>query len=236
MLFQNIMERLAKRDFIFIDETGDPGKDLHGGSSPYFAIGAVHVTDISLEKLHRHLFAMGYFSGRFRELKSSRLSRLQKDQIEDIAKWLYASDDVGVTVVFVDKYHYTGPYFSQEGERSYDPIRFRNFLTRLLLEQHVAIRPMMSTECDLIFDRAIAESEEENLRRYLRGNFRLPVFTNILQCDSRYVLALQFTDAIVHIVKEYLFGQRESVDGRMLNSINVFNVTNPSDLSRIALP
>ena len=128
VLFHNIlMERKAKRDFLFIDETGDPGKDISGGSSAYFALGAVHVTDISLEKLLRHLYAMGYFSGRFKELKSSRLSRFQKDQIEDIAKALCESDDFFITVIFVDKRLYSGPYFSLQDGPKPDPVRFRNF-------------------------------------------------------------------------------------------------------------
>ncbi|MEK9156932.1 MAG: DUF3800 domain-containing protein [Patescibacteria group bacterium] len=59
------MERIPKRDFLFIDETGDPGNDFSNGGSNYFALGCFHVTDLSLEQLHRHLFAMGYFSGRF---------------------------------------------------------------------------------------------------------------------------------------------------------------------------
>ena len=50
--FSNHMERQPKRDFLFIDETGDPGRDLDGGSSVYFGIGAVHVTDLSLESLY----------------------------------------------------------------------------------------------------------------------------------------------------------------------------------------
>ncbi len=170
---------------------------------------------------------MGYFSGRFKELKSSRLSRFQKDQIEDIAKALCESDDFFITVIFVDKRLYSGPYFSLQDGPKPDPVRFRNFLTRQLLEQHFLKSKLESQECDLVFDRAIAEHDEDNLKRYLRGNFSLPAFTNILQCDSRYVPALQFTDAIVHIVKEYLFGGRESVDGRLLSCINLVNVSTP---------
>jgi hypothetical protein len=66
-------------------------------------------------------------------------------------------------------------------------------------------------------------------------NFLLPTFTNILQCDSRYVPALQFTDATVHIVKEYLFGMRESVDGRMLSCLNLVNVSDPRQPVRIII-
>lgn len=221
------MERTPKRDFLFVDETGDPGRDLLGGSSKYFAVGCVHVTDISLEQLHRHLFALGYFSGHVRELKSSRLSRLQKDQIADIAKWLCESQDTRLTVVFIDKDRYVGPYFGISGERPYDAVRFRNFLTRQLLEHHFDGWKPVSSECDLVFDRAIGEAEEVNVRQYLRGNFRLPQFTSIVHCDSRFVPALQFADSIVHIVKECVFGNRESVDERLLGCMKVIDVSTP---------
>ncbi len=224
--FQIIMKRTPKRDFVFIDETGDPGNDFSNGGSIYFAVGCLQMTDLSLEQLHKHLFAMGYFSGRFRELKSSRLSRLQKDQIEDIAKWLCAETDISITVVLIDKSRYCGPYFGLEG-RVYNPLHLRNFLTRQLLEHHFKDRGLITAECELVFDRAMAESAEENLKAYLRGNFLLPSFSSIVQCDSRYVVGLQFADAIVHIVKEYVFGSRGDVDGRLLSCVRVVDVSDP---------
>lgn len=221
------MERIPKHDFFFLDETGDPGNDFVRGGSVYFAVGCVHLTDLSLELLHKHFFAMGYFSDRFRELKSSRLSRVQKDHIEDIAKEFCDSTEVAITVIFVDKQRYAGPYFSQDGKRPYDSLYFRNFITRQLLEHHFQDRNLWTSDCDLIFDRAISEEAEDHLKRYLRGNFRLPNFANITHCDSRYVVALQFADAVVHIVKEYVFGKRESVDGRVLRCIKVVDVSDP---------
>lgn len=221
------MERKAKRDFLFIDETGDPGADLAQGSSLYFVLGLVHVSDLSLEKLHQHLYAMGYFSGRFRELKSSRLSRLQKDQIEDIAKWLCEDRHVSISVVLVDKGLYTGPYLISTVKYPAHPFYFRNFLTRHLLEQHFLFHTLLTLECDIIFDRAIGESEEKKLQTYLQGNLRLPTFTHILHADSRYIPALQFTDAIIHIVKEYILGKRESVDGRLLQCLHIFQLNDP---------
>ena len=229
------MERISERDFLFIDETGDPGRDISGGSSAYFLLGCVHLTDLSLEFLHKHLFALGYFSGRVREWKSSRLSRLQKDQMEDIAKWLCEGNESRITIVSVDKAKYEGPYFGLTPNRPYDSIRFRHFLSKQLLECHFKDQGLMTSECEIIFDRSSAEKEEENLRSYLRGNFRLPPFTNISHCDSRYVLALQFVDALVHIVKEYLFGLRESVDGRILECVHVFDVTVPRMPKRLLL-
>jgi len=226
------MNRKPTRDYLFIDESGDPGKDISAGSSTHYVLGCIHITNLGLEKLNKHLYAMSYFSGRHRELKSSRLGRVQKDHIEDIAKWLIDSSDSSITVVLLDKERYLGPYLGA-GQYVYNAIRFRNFITRQLLELHFNCLNLSTNECELVFDRAMSEDAENNLKQYLRGNFRLPAFTSIVHCDSRYVPALQFVDATVHIVKEYIFNKRISVDGRMLHSINVFNISNPKNPIKI---
>jgi hypothetical protein len=227
-----VSERTARRDLVFVDESGDPGADLDSGSSGYFAIGCLHLTDISIERLHRHYCAFGYFQTRLRELKSSRLSRLQKDQLADIVKSFAEDVEMSASVVYLNKRKYTGPYLRKGGSRPQNPVFFRNFVTRLLFERHFANHPLTSTECELVFDNAIAEAEEFNLKAYLRGNGRLPRFDKILQCDSRYVPMLQFIDVIIHCVKEYYFGDPRSIDNRLLSHVDIYDVSCPSKEGR----
>ena len=53
---------MAKYDYIFVDESGDPGYATHPEtgallSSPFFAMAALHVTDDSYSHIIRHLAA-----------------------------------------------------------------------------------------------------------------------------------------------------------------------------------
>jgi len=67
------MEKRAKRDFLFIDESGEPG-DV----TDYYIMGLIHVTDESLKKMNIHLGAFRYFGTIKKELKSTRLNEIQK--------------------------------------------------------------------------------------------------------------------------------------------------------------
>ncbi len=138
-----------------------------------------------------------------------------------------------MSVVFVDKQQYDGPYLYAVDSRTANPVYFRNFINRQLFERHFANHPPVTNECSVVFDHAISETEEPNLKQYLRNNLHLPRLDTIVQCDSRYVPALQFVDVMVHIVKETHFGKPESVDGRLLKHIDVFDVSHPSKSGRI---
>ena len=70
-----------KRDFLFVDESGDPGT-----FSPYYILGLLHVTDVSLKELNVHLGAMRYFGSVKREIKSSRITREQREQLLHILR------------------------------------------------------------------------------------------------------------------------------------------------------
>lgn len=222
--------RKPSRDFLFIDESGDPG--YLPGSSKYFAVGCLHLTDIGLEELQKHFCAFGYFQTKFREIKSSKLSGFQKDQIADMLKWLQCKDQVAMSVVFVDKDRYTGPYLRPVKNFPANPVYFRNFLNRQLFEKHFANNPLITNESAIIFDHTVSETEETNLKSYLRGNLLLPRLDTIVQCDSRYVPSLQFADVMIHIVKETHFGDPGSVDGRLLEYMNIFDVSQPTKAGR----
>lgn len=225
MYFFIMSDRFATRDFLFVDESGDPG--LGPGSSSGIVVGCFHLTDIGLEQFHRHFSAMTYFRTKLRELKSSRLSRLQKDQVADILKWLRDNDHASFSAAFVNKRYYTGPYLKPNTNQPPQPTYFRNFLNRQLLERHFQDHQPVSQKIEIVFDRVVAEPDERNFKQYLRGNLRLPRLDAITQCDSRTVPALQFVDTMVHIVKETLFGKSESVDGRLLDCMTLLDLTNP---------
>lgn len=148
-------------------------------------------------------------------------------------KWLRDGGQAAMSVAFVDKERYTGPYLRPAGSQRANAAYFRNFLNRQLFERHFANHAPVTRECAIVFDQVVSEPEEENLKRYLRNNMLLPRLDAIVQCDSRYVPALQFVDVMVHIVKETQFGKPESVDGRLLGYMNLFDVTHPVKSARM---
>ena len=213
-------KRKPKRDFIFIDESGDPGEDKE-----YFIVGLIHLTDVSLEKLNVHLGAFRYFATIKKELKSSKLNKTQKEQLLNILK--FSLDDgnfVKASVVYVKKDEYEGNYLFPKPDMYVDPLRFRHFIIRRLSEFHFENFEMQSEELEVVIDRfSSLELHEQWLKNYLRHEEfnHLPKFLRINQIDSRYVELLQITDWITGSVKDKFFVHPERDDGGIFEYINV---------------
>jgi len=193
-----------KRDFIFIDEAGEPGK-----ITPYYIAGLLHLTDVSLTNINIHLGAFRYFGCIKRELTSTRLNKLQKEQLLNILKLSVDNKNfVRATAVYVDKKDYQGPYLKDD----FNPNYFRNLIIRKLLEFHFQNNKPQTKEIELIIDRFYSSEElEQKLRNYLRTDRydKLPDFLHIIQADSRYVELLQIVDWISGSVKEKFFTHPE---------------------------
>ena len=100
---------MAKRDFIFIDESGEPGEE-----TPYYIQGLLHITDESLKKINIHLGAFRYFGDIRGELKSTRLSQSQKEKLLTILKDSIKNNFfIAATSVFVNKERYEGHYLKE---------------------------------------------------------------------------------------------------------------------------
>ena len=199
-----MLEIKPKRDFIFIDEAGEPGK-----ITPYYIAGLLHLTDVSLKNINIHLGAFRYFGCIKRELTSTRLNKLQKEQLLNILKLSVDNKNfVRATAVYVDKKDYQGPYLKDD----FNPNYFRNLIIRKLLEFHFQNNKPQTKEIELIIDRFYSsEEQEQKLRNYLRTDRydKLPDFLHIIQADSRYVELLQIVDWISGSVKEKFFTHPE---------------------------
>jgi len=195
---------MAKRDFVFIDESGEPGKE-----TPYYIQGLLHVTDESLKKINVHLGAFRYFGDIKRELKSTRLNKLQREKLLSILK--YSIEDYGfirATSVYVVKKNYTGSFLENKPMYPKSPTKFRHLIMRKLLEFHFKNNKPQSSEIELVIDRFHPDEDfEQQMRNYLRTDIynRLPSFLHIIQADSRYVELLQIVDWIAGSVKEKFF-------------------------------
>ncbi len=196
---------MAKRDFIFIDESGEPGEE-----TPYYIQGLLHITDESLKKINIHLGAFRYFGDIRGELKSTRLSQTQKEKLLIILKDSIKNNFfIAATSVFVNKERYEGHYLKEKVGFPKDAARFRHFIMRRLLEFHFKRYQAQSNEIEIVIDRFHSdELKEQQMRNYLRKlsvlKF-LPNFLHIIQADSRYLELLQITDWIAGSVKERFF-------------------------------
>jgi hypothetical protein len=207
---------MAKRDFIFIDEAGEPGHE-----TDYYVLGLLHLTDETLKEINIHLGAFRYFGCIRKELISTRLNSLQKEQLLNILKLCMNNNFfLKASAVYVDKRDYQGPYLKED----FNPNYFRNLIIRKLLEFHFSENKPQSGEVELIIDRFYSsEEQEQTMRNYLRMDKYnlLPKFLHIIQADSRYVELLQIVDWISGSVKEKFFTHPERDYGELFEYIKV---------------
>lgn len=213
---------LPKRDFLFIDESGDAGS-----FSPYYILGLIHVTDVSLKELNIHLGALRYFGSVQRELKSSRVTPEQREQLFRILAYAHQHCFVRASAVFVSKNEYGGIYLADRRDQPKDPVHFQNLMLRRLLEHHFVVFKPQSQEVELIVDRFFrSETLEIKMRHYLRADKHghLPEFLHITQADSRYVELLQVADWVAGAVKEQFFTHKGRVANDFFRYINVVKI------------
>jgi len=195
---------VAKRDFIFIDEAGEPGHE-----TDYYILGLLHLTDETLNEISIHLGAFRYFGCIKKELISTRLNSLQKEQLLNILKISMKNTSfLKASAVYIDKKDYEGPYMKE----NFNPNYFRNLIIRKLLEFHFSENKPQSREIELIIDRFYSsEEQEQTMRNYLRMDKYnlLPKILHIIQADSQYVKLLQIVDWISGSVKEKFFAHPE---------------------------
>lgn len=217
---------MPKRDFIFIDESGEPGEE-----TPYYIQGLLHITDESLKKINIHLGAFRYFGNIRGELRSTRLNKLQKEKLLDILKCSIEDNNfVKASSVFVNKQNYKGNYLREGVGIPKDAGRFRHFVIRRLLEFHFENYKAQSDEIEIVIDRFHSnELKEQQMRNYLRKLSSLkilPNFLHITQADSRYLELLQITDWVAGSVKEKFFLHPERDYNNLFKYIKIREIIN----------
>jgi len=223
---------MVKRDFIFIDEAGDPGL-----ATPYYIQGLLHVTDESIKKLNIHLGAFRYFGNIRGELKSTKLNKIQKEQLIAILQFFIENQGfIKTTAVYLNKKNYIGPFLHPKYDGGIawknveNPTKFRHLMMRKLLEFHFENNQPQSNELELIIDRFHSnEQQEQRMKNYLRTNRPgyasvIPKFLHIIQADSRYVELLQVADLIAGYVKEKFFTHSEREFPNIFNCIKVLEI------------
>ena len=90
----------------------------------------------SIRGLNKHMTAFRYHSGLSRELKIPPEREEYTRLIDPIRALAEGGENIWASVICVDKLRYNGSYLKPGGTRPPDPLRFRNYMLRRLLEHH----------------------------------------------------------------------------------------------------
>ena len=218
---------MPKHDYLFVDESGDPGYrlDLASGelvSTPYYTAAVLHLTDDAFVHINRHMAAFRYYSGMNRELKLPREQPAVNRLLEPIGELSESGESIWASAVYLDKRGYTGYYLKGERGRSPYPARFRNFVLRRLLEHHFRSYAVESSQYELVLDRfEMTLAEEDELRSYLAENYDIPTPTRITHASSIYVEGLQLVHHIANGFRDAPFGRRVSSELAFVNARDI---------------
>ncbi len=220
-----------ERQFVFIDETGDPGHPEQRDASPYYQLNILSIKKSGLGKLSREFSRFRYFLQANKELE--RYVRENRSIFIDLCR-LLSNDEALFYSFCIDKQRYVGPYLKNigRGRFEYNPKLFRNFIIRKSLEEFFKLNPAgVGQEIELVIDRFLDNEEDENnLKKYLHNNYKLPKFLHIVQIDSRYSDAVQVVDVFGTLVKSCRFDSR--IPFGLIDFANIFELENPKIIKR----
>jgi len=211
-------------EYLFIDESGDPGNG-EGDSSSYYAELSLHISNEGFPNFIRHAINWRYIRGLVGEMKRPPRGPDMERFLRPFSE-LQRSGIIRCSSVYLIKDEYTGPYLKPSSPRGENPILFRNFIHRQLLEHHFSLYPPATNNIELVFDRFEMSHEAiKNLEDYLRGNIRLPNFKHITHADSLYTEALQVASQLVNLVKDIPLGKAGLEQKALLSFISLQDIT-----------
>ena len=218
-----------ERLYLFIDESGDPGYTIEeGASSAHYAEIALQFNDNGLDDCLTHITNWKYVLGKYREPKSlptgrgGQLHRYLTPFIETCHR-----GDLCCSCVYLLKSGYTGPYLKPSLPGGQNPIWFRNFVHRKLLEFHFELFRPERGKIELVFDQyKMSSGAISNLEQYLRDNWNLPEFEHICHVNSIYTEAIQVASQLVNAVKDIALGTATDEMKDLLAFISFKDITN----------
>lgn len=218
---------MSKHLYVFIDESGDPGYiQESGASSPYYSELCLQVNDRALVDLLSHILNWKYCKGRFYDVKTLP-KHSDSTRFINPLKELHYRGELFCSCVYLVKERYIGPYLKPHSLTEQNPIFFRNYIHRKLLEFHFSsFAPDKDSEIQLVFDRYKMSSEaNHNLERYLHRNWNLPRFEHICHVDSAYTDAIQVAGQLVNAVKDITQGKATKERKELLDFIALKDIT-----------
>ena len=161
----------------------------------------------------------------YKETKSLDAIPALRPKLAEVFRHMAAAHAIAFSVTHLDKRRYTGPYTDPV-----DGVRFRNFQVRCLLEWHFSRHAVVSTECEIVFDRhSHSHSQLDDLRRCLGSSRLLPRFAAVTAVDSRYVESIQVADLALRMWRRHRLDADPRYAALDLGFIGAHDVTGDAD-------
>jgi hypothetical protein len=218
---------MAISNYIFIDESGDPGKpyriDDQGnkiatGSSLYYILSAICLDSCKLFALDNKITEVKHKFGYKKEIKSENISLPLYRELLDIINNL----KIPIFYRLIDKTKYKG-VFAVDGNR-----KLHNVFDEYNLKKTVlyAAKTCGFLNSELVIDRAerrLLDGKFDNFNKYLSNNINTKTIRRInyiTHVSSEYVYAMQMSDLISGAIKDYFMGRNKDlqkiIDKRLL--------------------
>jgi len=198
--------------FIFVDETGEPGKRniFSPGSTSYFGLASISIADRDYEALRLLLAQIHWLRGTATTIDST--NHIWAFNFLRGLKELEAIGLISASALYIDKKDYKGRYLTWSDYNIHkDEWRYylRNYLLRHLLEYHFN-SSIPNESVELIIDRIpLTESQLENTRNYLNSQtlpkesvpFAIPYIQHLTLPASEYVGGLEVAHLLADVLK-----------------------------------
>ncbi len=204
-------------NFVFVDETGEPGSDVSKGASLYFGMALLSVKDKDYEALRLLLSQVHWLSGTASSIGLGQESIRALNLLRGVQE-LARHKVVSASGLFINKENYGGRYLTWSDiyvPPSEWPYYLCNYLLRHLLEFHFLEVNTRTEPVDLVLDRVLlSESQRKNTFEYLnsktaiplRQPFVIPTILHLTIADSEYVGGLEIAHVLADILKETIKG------------------------------
>jgi len=212
-------------NFVFVDETGDPGSNISKGASLYFGMILLSVQDKDYKALRLLLSQIHWLRGTATSIELRRTYNKSLDLMRGL-KELANHGVISVSGLYINKEDYGGRYLKWS-DVDVPPTEWtyylRNYLLRHLLEFHFETVGTIDEPIDLVLDRVVlTERQRGNTYDYLnsetgiplRESFSIPPVEHLTICDSEYVGGLE----IAHVLADIL---RETIKGAITREVKV---------------
>ena len=196
-------------NYIFVDESGDPGKlfkinsdgeKIPTGASLYYILSAICVDSRQLFLLEDRIIEIKNKFGYKKEIKSTDVSLNLYKALLDILNEL----DIKIYYRIIDKKKYKGK-FAAPGRKNHNVFDEYN-LVKLV---NLAARKSKLLNAEVVIDRTdrrLLDGNFDNCDNYLKKRVNTKTIQrikHITHVNSEYVNAMQMSDLISGAIKEY---------------------------------
>lgn len=216
--------------YIFIDESGDPGKpfetDRAGnkiptGASLFYILAAVHLDSIKLFALENRMMEVKAAYGYRSELKSETIPL---SLYVDLLK-LVNELEIETHFRLVDKRIYKGK-FAVDGNKKLHNVFDEYNMAKVVT---FAVKACGVGKVEVVIDRAdrrLLDGAFDNINDYIKGKVNTKTITrveHITHVSSEYVNAMQLSDLICGAIKDHFTGRnkdlKKTIDRKYLHKI-----------------